>query len=93
MIRDLEKSEIKKFLEKYEKYWNFQDSDSFEQSLVQISSDICSKAGINPENCGEVEEYIRSLYDLTDGEGLSFVLTPGPSFQYTQSDQVQRIIP
>ena len=92
MITDLQKSEIKGFLEKYEKYWNFQDSEAFERSMVQIANDICTRLGINTENCAEVEEFIRSMYNLSDGEGLSFVLTPGPSFQYTQADQVQRII-
>ena len=45
------------------------------------------------EKCEEIEDYIRELYDLSDGEGLSFVLSPGPTFQYTQADQVQRLIP
>lgn len=91
MLSLREKSEVKKFLEKYEKYFNFQDSQNFESKILSISNDICKKNKIHVDKCGEVENYIRELYDLSDGEGLSFVLTPGPNFQYTQSDQVQRL--
>jgi hypothetical protein len=90
MLSIREKSEIKRFLEKYEKYFNFQDSQNFEDKIFSISNDICKKIKIDIEKCGEAESYIRELYNLSDGEGLSFVLTPGPNFQYTQSDQVQR---
>jgi hypothetical protein len=92
MISEKEKSKVKKFLEKYEKYFNFQDSENFEDKLMSISMDACKKCQINEEKSGEVENYIRGLYSLSDGEGLSFVLSPGPNFQYTQADQVQRII-
>ena len=93
MITNQGKKEVKGFLEKYEKYHNFQDSENFEETLLSISSIICKKVGIEMEKCEEVEDYIRELYDLSDGEGLSFVLSPGPTFQYTQADQVQRLIP
>ena len=93
MITNQEKKEVKEFLEKYEKYHNFQDSENFEETLLSISSTICKKIGIEMEKCEEIEDYIRELYDLSDGEGLSFVLSPGPTFQYTQADQVQRLIP
>ena len=39
---------------------------------------------------GDVENYIKELYDFSEGEGLSFILSPGPTFTYNQSDQVQR---
>jgi hypothetical protein len=93
MISDQEKKDVKNFLEKYEKYFNFQDSENFEESLVSLSNVICDKCKIDIEKCGGVEEYIRELYNLSDGEGLSFILSPGPTFAYTQADQVQRIIP
>jgi hypothetical protein len=93
MITNQEKKEVKEFLEKYEKYHNFQDSENFEETLSSISSIICKKVAIEIEKCDEVEDYIRELYNLSDGEGLSFILSPGPTFQYTQADQVQRLIP
>lgn len=93
MITNREKKEIKEFLEKYEKYSNFQDSENFEEILNSISTVICKKLGIEIQKAEEVENYIRELYDLSDGEGLSFILSPGPTFAYTQADQVQRIIP
>jgi hypothetical protein len=90
MLSNHQKSEVKKFLEKYEKYFNFQDSQNFDEKVVNISEDVCDKFQIEKEKSGEVENYIRELYNLSDGEGLSFVLSPGPTFQYTQADQVQR---
>ena len=91
MLSLQEKLEIKRFLEKYEKYFNFQDSQNFGDKIVFISKDICRKLSIKIEKCGEVEAYIKELYNLSDGEGLSFILSPGPTFQYTQPDQVQRL--
>jgi hypothetical protein len=90
MLSNHQKSEVKKFLEKYEKYFNFQDSQNFDEKVVNISEDVCDKFQIEKEKSGEVENYIRELYNLSDGEGLSFILSPGPTFQYTQADQVQR---
>jgi hypothetical protein len=91
MLSNHQKSEVKKFLEKYEKYFNFQDSQNFDEKVVNISEDVCDKCQIEKEKSGEVENYIRELYNLSDGEGLSFILSPGPIFQYTQPDQVQRL--
>jgi hypothetical protein len=91
MLNDSEKLGVKKFVEKYEKYWNFQDSENFEESIEEIAIDACSKIGIPIERSEDVKNYLRELYDLSDGEGLSFVLSPGPTFQYTQPDQVQRL--
>lgn len=93
MLSNHQKLGVKKFLEKYEKYFNFQDSQNFDEKIFNICEDICDKCQIEKEKSGEVENYIRELYNVSDGEGLSFVLTPGPTFQYTQPDQVQRIIP
>jgi hypothetical protein len=93
MISDSEKIKVKGFLEKYEKYFNFQDSQIFEDKLLSITNDACIKCNIDKEKYGNVEDYIRELYNLSDGEGLSFILSPGPTFQYTQADQVQRLIP
>jgi hypothetical protein len=91
MISDSEKLGVKKFLEKYEKYWNFQDSENFEGSIEEISIDACSKLGIPLEKSDLVKDYIRELYKISDGEGLSFILSPGPTFIYNQPDQVQRL--
>jgi hypothetical protein len=90
MLSDQEKSKVKSFLEKYEKYFNFQDSQIFEDKISSISEDACEKCSIEGEKMGDVENYIKELYDFSEGEGLSFILSPGPTFTYNQSDQVQR---
>jgi hypothetical protein len=93
MLSNSEKSGVKGFLEKYEKYFNFQDPKTFEGNIASIINDACVKCDMGKEKYGDAENYIRELYDLSEGEGLSFVLSPGPTFQYTQADQVQRLIP
>jgi hypothetical protein len=90
MLSDQEKSKVKGFLEKYEKYFNFQDSNEFTENFSFICEDICKKCSIEEEKSSIVEDYVKTLYDTSEGEGLSFILSPGPTFTYTQSDQVQR---
>jgi hypothetical protein len=91
MISDSEKIKVKGFLEKYEKYFNFQDSQIFEDKLSSIANDACIKCNISKEKYEDVGNYIKELYGFSEGEGLSFILSPGPTFQYTQPDQVQRL--
>jgi hypothetical protein len=44
--------------------------------------------GLDKSKTDAVQDYLESLYTLADG--LSVVMSPGPEFQYTNIDQVQR---
>jgi hypothetical protein len=91
MLSTEKKSEIKGFLEKYEKYFNFQESQLFESHFPLIFEDICKKCSLDESNYEEAKDYIKDLHSISEGEGLSFILSPGPTFSYNQPDQVQRL--
>lgn len=81
-------AEIKDWLKKYEKYFNFHNSGSFLDSIDEVTDDAMSQLGIDKSKRDAVKDYISDLYTLSDG--LSVVMAPGPEFQYTGIDQVQR---
>lgn len=83
-----EKFEIKEWVRKYEKYFNFHDTGNFIDSIDQITTDCLNQLGIDKSKKDQVESYLQSIYSLSDG--LSVVMAPSPEFQYTQIDQVQR---
>jgi hypothetical protein len=83
-----EKMEIKDWVRKYEKYFNFHDTGNFLDSIDQITNDCLNQLGIDKSKKSQVQDYLQSLYTLSDG--LSVIMAPGPEFEYTQIDQVQR---
>ena len=83
-----EQAEIKNWVKKYERYFNFHDSGNFLMSVDQITDDAVKQLGINPSKKDDVQDYINSLYDLSDG--LSVVMAPDPQFQQTGIDQLTR---
>lgn len=87
-LSDMQKDQIREWLKKYEKYFNFQDTGNFFDSVDQITKDCVSQLGFDKSKTGVVQDYIESLQGLSDG--LSFVMSPGPELQYNTIDQVVR---
>ena len=81
-------AEIRNWMKKYEKYFNFHDSGSFMSSVDQITNDCIKQLGIDQSKKDAVQDYIESLNDLSDG--LSVVMAPGPQFQETGIDNLTR---
>jgi hypothetical protein len=87
-LSDMEKNQIREWMKKYEKYFNFHDTGSFLSSIDNIIKDCISQLGFDGGKKEAIQDYIQSLHDLSDG--LSVVMAPGPEFQYTGIDQVSR---
>jgi hypothetical protein len=83
-----EMNQIKDWVKKYEKYFNFHDSDNFESSLDQLSSDVMEQTGIDKSKTNSVVRYLEELYLL--GDGLSVVMAPDAQFQSRDIDQLTR---
>jgi hypothetical protein len=83
-----EQAEIRNWLKKYEKYFNFHDSGNFMDSVDQITDDALNQLGIDKSKRDEVQSYIESIYDLSDG--ISVIMAPNPEINYNGIDQVQR---
>ena len=83
-----EMSMIKDWVKKYEKYFNFHDSDNFDASIDQLASDVIAQTGIPKSKTNEVIEYLEELYSLADG--LSVVMAPDEQFQSRDIDQLTR---
>lgn len=87
-LSPLEQAEIRNWIKKYEKYFNFHNSGNFLDSVDEITNDALNQLGIDKSKKDAVQDYISDLYSLSDG--LSVVMAPGMEFQYTGIDQVQR---
>lgn len=83
-----EQAEIRNWMKKYERYFNFHDTGNFISSVDQITDDAIKQLGISPSKKDDVQDYINSLYDLSDG--LSVVMAPDPQFQQNGIDQLTR---
>jgi hypothetical protein len=83
-----DQASIRNWAKKYERYFNFHDAGNFFSSIDQLVDDAMNQLGIDKSKKDDVQSYLEELYDLSDG--LSFVMTPDPQFQYTGIDQVQR---
>ena len=83
-----DQAEIRNWMKKYEKYFNFHNSGSFMNSVDQITNDCMKQLGIPLSKKDDVQNYIESLNDLSDG--LSVVMAPGPEFQETGIDNLTR---
>jgi len=84
----IEMSIIKDWVKKYEKYFNFHNSDNFDSSIDQLASDVMAQTGIDKSKTNAVIEYLEELYLLADG--LSVVMAPDEQFQSRDIDQLTR---
>ena len=87
-LNELERAQIRTWIQKYEKYFNFHNSGDFVDSIDQITKDCIEQLGLDKSKSDAVQDYLESIYTLSDG--LSVVMSPGQEFQYTDIDQVQR---
>jgi hypothetical protein len=87
-LDEAQKGMLRDWVRKYEKYFNFHNSGSFIDSIDEITKDAIAQLGIDKSKHDAVQDYLQSLYDLSDG--LSVIMAPGVEFQYTDIDQVQR---
>lgn len=87
-LSPVEQADIRNWVKKYEKYFNFHDSGNFYASMDDLVDDAIRQLGIDKSKKSDVQDYIQGLYDLSDG--LSVVMAPDTQFQYTNIDQVQR---
>jgi hypothetical protein len=87
-LNDMEREQIKTWIQKYEKYFNFHDSGNFMDSIDQITKDALEQLDIDKSKSGEVQDYIQSLYDLSDG--ISVIMAPNKELNLNDIDQVQR---
>ena len=89
-LTDNEMSMIKDWVKKYEKYFNFHNSDNFEASIDQLAADVIAQIGIDSIKTNEVIDYLEELYSLADG--LSVVMAPDEQFQSRDIDQLTRFL-
>lgn len=87
-LNDMEREQIKAWIQKYEKYFNFHDSGNFMDSIDQITKDALEQLNIDKSKSDEVQDYIQSLYDLSDG--ISVIMAPNKELNLNDIDQVQR---
>jgi hypothetical protein len=87
-LNDMEREQIKTWIQKYEKYFNFHDSGNFMDSIDQITKDALEQLDIDKSKSDEVQDYIQSLYDLSDG--ISVIMAPNKELNLNDIDQVQR---
>ena len=87
-LNDMEREQIKTWIQKYEKYFNFHDSGNFMDSIDQITKDALEQLNIDKSKSDEVQDYIQSLYDLSDG--ISVIMAPNKELNLNDIDQVQR---
>jgi len=83
-----EMNQIKDWVKKYEKYFNFHNGDNFESSIDQLSSDVIEQTGIDKSKTNSIIKYLEELYLL--GDGLSVVMAPDAQFQSRDIDQLTR---
>jgi hypothetical protein len=87
-LNDMEREQIKTWIQKYEKYFNFHDSGNFMDSIDQITKDALEQLNIDKSKSDEVQDYIQGLYDLSDG--ISVIMAPNKELNLNDIDQVQR---
>lgn len=81
-------AEIRDWVKKYEKYFNFHNDGTFLDSIDKLTDDCMNQLNIDKSKSDAVKSYIEGLQDLSDG--LSVVMAPNAEFQYNDIDQVQR---
>lgn len=87
-LTEIEMDLIKDWVKKYEKYFNFHDTENFESSIDQLAADVMDQTGIDKSKTNYVMEYLEELYLLADG--MSVVMAPDAQFQSRDIDQLTR---
>jgi hypothetical protein len=87
-LSESEMNLIKDWVKKYEKYFNFHDTENFESSIDQLAADVIDQTGIDKSKTNDVIEYLEELYLLSDG--ISVVMAPDAQFQSRDIDQLTR---
>lgn len=86
-----DQAQIRNFMEKYIKYFNFSDENTFQDSLDYLTDDVMKRFNFEPYKRDEVQSYLSELQDLSDG--LSVIMTPGEELIYRkQADYVQKFL-
>lgn len=89
-LTEPEQAQIRDFVKKYEKYFNFHDAAQLDDSLDKIVDDVMRETGIDQSKKEDVKNYISSLQSLSDG--ISVIMSPNPQFIYKgQPDMTQTI--
>jgi hypothetical protein len=89
-LTEPEQAQIKDFLKKYEKYFNFHDPNEFETSLDQIVNDVMNQFNFPPQKKEDVQNFIQGLHTISDG--ISVIMQPDAQIIYrTNPDQVQTV--
>jgi hypothetical protein len=83
-----EKSRIKEWVKKYEKYFNFHDDDNFMDSIDSVVDDCINSLKIGKGKGIAIKKYLEDLYDLSDG--ISMIMAPNMEVNLNDIDQVQR---
>jgi len=81
-------SQIKEWVQKYEKYYNFHNNKTLESSIKELANDASERLNIDESKRDDVEAYLENLCTLS--EGLSVVMAPDMQFIYNGEDQVQK---
>jgi len=87
-LSESEMNLIKDWVKKYEKYFNFHDTENFESSIDQLAADVIDQTGIDKSKTNDVIEYLEELCLLSDG--ISVVMAPDAQFQSRDIDQLTR---
>jgi hypothetical protein len=86
-----EQAQIRSFMEKYIKYFNFSDENTFQDSLEALTDDVMKRFNFDPTKRDDVQSYLSELQDLSDG--LSVIMTPDEELIYRkQADYVQKFL-
>lgn len=87
-LSEMDKNRIREWVKKYEKYFDFHNTDSFFDSAEQMAKDCVEQLGMPKNKLEVVQDYLSSLRDLSDG--LSVIMSPGPEIINTGIDQLTR---
>ncbi len=86
-----DQAEIRSFMEKYVKYLDFNDENTFQDSLDDITNEVMKRFNFDPSKRDLVQSYLSELQDLSDG--LSVIMSPNEEIIYRkQADYVQKFL-
>lgn len=89
-LTEPEQAQIKDFVKKYEKYFNFHDDSQLSDSLDKIVDDVMKQVGLPDSKKEDVKNFISNLQTLSDG--ISVIMSPNAQMIYKgQPDMTQTI--
>lgn len=89
-LTEPEQAQIKDFVKKYEKYFNFHDDSQLSDSLEKIVDDVMKQVGLPDSKKEDVKNFISNLQTLSDG--ISVIMSPNAQMIYKgQPDMTQTI--